>query len=190
MTSSGARTDTALRAAANAGSRSRTSTREFVIEREQTFRRPIDEVFSFFADARYLPLLIPEWIRFGMVDAGPVRMARGIRIDYAVRLHGIPFRWQSEITVWEPMRRFVDEQRRGPFRWWIHSHAFEEPEPGSTAVRDVISYGVPGGALIDRLIVAPDLERIFSHRRRRLEQILGETAAAESSPALQKYRQA
>ena len=153
-------------------SRLASSSREFTIEQEQAFDASIDEVFPFFADPQNLPLLIPSWIRFGMVNPGPVDMAPRTRIDYRDRLHGIPFAWQSEISVCEPPFRFVDEQRKGPFRWWIHAHTFEEAGPGRTLVRDVVRYGVPGGALVNRLLVAPDLARIFAHRRCQLEELL------------------
>ncbi|MBW2280376.1 MAG: SRPBCC family protein [Deltaproteobacteria bacterium] len=152
------------------------------MEHEQSFDHGIGEVFSFFADAQNLPLLIPGWISFGMVDPGAVEMAQGTHIDYTVRLHGIPFAWQSEISAWEPPYRFVDEQRKGPFRWWIHAHTFEEVAPQQTVVRDVVRYGVPGGAPVQKLIVEPDLRRIFAHRRRQLEEIF--RGAAPRAPAL------
>ena len=145
--------------------------REFTNEQEQTIDKAIDEVFSFSADARNLPLLIPDWITFSIVTPGPVTMAPGTHIDYAVRLHGILFAWQSEITVWEPPHRFVDEQRKGPYRWWIHTHTFEEVHAGRTIIRDVVRYGVPGGTVVNKLLVAPDLRKIFSHRRRKLQEI-------------------
>jgi ligand-binding SRPBCC domain-containing protein len=144
---------------------------EFINEQEQSFDWPIDEVFSFFADARNLPLLIPDWISFRMATPGPVDMSAGTHIDYEVRLHGIPFAWKSEITVWEPPYCFVDEQRKGPYRWWIHTHTFEEVHATRTIVRDVVRYGVPGGTLVHKLLVAPDLGRIFAHRRRQLQEI-------------------
>ena len=144
---------------------------EFINVQEQTIDKPIHEVFSFLSDARNLPLLIPDWIRFGIVTPGPVVMAPGTLIDYAIRLHGIPFAWQSEITVWEPLRRFVDEQRKGPYRRWIHTHTFEEVHAGQTLVRDVVRYSVPGGTVVNKLLVAPDLRKIFTHRRRRLQEI-------------------
>jgi len=56
-----------------------------------------------------------------------------------LRLRGIPIRWQSEITAWEPPHRFVDEQRRGPYRAWIHEHTFEE-RGGETIARDRVQY--------------------------------------------------
>jgi ligand-binding SRPBCC domain-containing protein len=148
-----------------------TSITEFVSEQEQTIDKPLAEVFAFLSDAQKLPLLIPDWISFGMLNRGPVVMAPGTHIDYTVRLHGIPFAWQSEITLWDPPHRFVDEQRKGPYRWWTHLHTFEEVDPGRTIIRDTVRYGVPGGRLVNKLLVAPDLARIFAHRRRRLREI-------------------
>jgi len=150
----------------------RTSVSEFRNEQEQTIDKPLDAVFSFLSDPQQLPLLIPDWISFGMVEPGPVDMAKGTHIDYTVRLHGIPFAWQSEITLWDPPYRFVDEQRKGPYRYWTHLHTFEEVGPGQTIIRDFVRYGVPGGRLVHKLLVEPDLTRIFAHRRRRLEDLL------------------
>jgi ligand-binding SRPBCC domain-containing protein len=106
----------------------------------------------------------------------PPEMGAGTVIDYRLRLHGIPLRWRSEITVWEPPRRFVDVQRRGPYRLWEHEHLFL-PKDGGTLVQDRVRYAVPGGSLlaplVDRLLVRPDLERIFAYRRQRLKEIFG-----------------
>ena len=104
----------------------------------------------------------------------PERICAGSRIDYRLRLHGIPLRWQSEITVWEPPFRFVDVQIRGPYRAWIHEHSFE-PRDGATLMRDYVQYAVRGGPLVRRLFVGPDLDRIFMYRRCRLETLFGAT---------------
>lgn len=79
-------------------------------------------------------------------------------------------RWESEITVWEPPLRFVDEQRRGPYRSWIHEHTFEEKQ-GGTLVRDRVHYSVWGGVLIDWLFVRRDVKRIFEYRIGRLHSL-------------------
>lgn len=42
-------------------------------------------------------------------------MAVGTRFEYRLRLKGLPIRWESEITAWEPPDRFIDEQKRGPY---------------------------------------------------------------------------
>ena len=131
---------------------------------------PIASVFSFFADAENLERLTPPRLRFHILTPRPIAMRVGSRIDYRLRLHGLPFRWQSEITAWDPPRRFVDEQRRGPYKTWIHEHAFTERD-GGTEVCDRVRYAVPGGWLIDRLAVRRDVKAIFAYRAITLQKL-------------------
>jgi ligand-binding SRPBCC domain-containing protein len=116
----------------------------------------IADVFAFFADARNLNLITPEWIRFRIKTPTPVVMKPGLLLDYSLELRGIPVRWQSEITVWDPPHRFVDEQRKGPYRSWVHEHLFQEKGSG-TEVVDRVDYAVPGGRLVHRLFVKGDV---------------------------------
>ena len=109
--------------------------RTFELTSEVMLPRPPAEVFPFFADARNLERLTPAWLRFEVLTAGPIEMRPGAAIDYRLRLRGVPIRWRSEITAWEPPFRFVDEQRRGPYRLWVHEHRFEERE-GRTLASD------------------------------------------------------
>ena len=55
-------------------------------------------------------------------------MLRGAQISYRLRLRGLPLRWRSEITAWEPPHRFVDEHAAGPYRSWVHERRFEARE--------------------------------------------------------------
>lgn len=148
---------------------------ELGYEGELILPRPREEVFDFFSDPRNLEAITPPWLRFSILTACPVKMCVGALINYRLRIHGIPVRWQTEITAWEPPRRFVDEQRRGPYREWIHEHRFEPHELGTKAI-DVVRYNVPGGKLINWLFVAGDVRRIFEYRRRKLQGILGSRA--------------
>jgi len=127
----------------------------------------IEEVFGFFGDARNLQAITPDWLDFRIVTPDPIVMRIGTLIDYRLRLHGFPLRWRSEITAWEPLHRFVDEQRRGPYRLWIHEHRFNSSGNGTT-VSDLVKYLPRGGWLIDRLLVRRDLARIFTFRRQTL----------------------
>ena len=63
---------------------------------------PIDQVFSFFADAYNLAVLTPPWLSFQVLTPRPIMMQVGMRIDYRLRIYGLPVRWQSEITAWPP----------------------------------------------------------------------------------------
>jgi ligand-binding SRPBCC domain-containing protein len=131
--------------------------------------RPLKEIFPFFADAGNLEALTPPWLRFEILSPMPMVMRVGATIEYRLRLRGIPVRWQSEITVWEPPLRFVDEQRRGPYRRWIHEHTFTQCDNGCE-IRDFVRYSVPGGWLANLLFVRRDVRRIFAYRAHRLSE--------------------
>lgn len=132
---------------------------------------PLDAVFSFFSNCHNLQRLTPESMKFRVLTPQAEKMRRGLLIDYRLSLHGIPFHWQSEITVWEPPFRFVDEQRSGPYRQWVHEHRFEEKD-GGTLVTDTVDYAVPGGPLVDRLFVRRQLRGIFQFRADQLKKSL------------------
>ncbi|MDE0103878.1 MAG: SRPBCC family protein [Bryobacterales bacterium] len=146
--------------------------REFSIQCAVWLPKPLDEVFAFFSDARNLELLTPSWLKFEILTEGPIVMAEGQTIDYRLRLRGIPVRWRSCITKWEPPTLFVDEQVRGPYRMWIHQHRFREAA-GMTLAEDLVQYSVPGGWLADRLFVRRDLAKIFRFRHDQLEAVFG-----------------
>lgn len=131
---------------------------------------PVTRVFDFFAEASNLEEITPPWLHFHILTPPPIVMRKGTRIDYRLRMHGLPLRWCSEITSWDPPRRFVDEQIRGPYRVWIHEHEFLETN-GGTEVSDRVRYAVPGGALVDRLLVRRDVRTIFEHRARKLREL-------------------
>jgi ligand-binding SRPBCC domain-containing protein len=142
-------------------------TREF--ESKIWLPRPVEEVFTFFADPANLDLITPPWLSFRMVMAGPIEMRTGALLDYRLRVRGFPFRWRSKITAWEPPHRFVDEQIRGPYRLWIHEHNFELRDEG-TLVRDFVRYAVPFDWLLHTLVVRPDVVRIFAYRAECLQR--------------------
>jgi ligand-binding SRPBCC domain-containing protein len=144
---------------------------------------PIETVFAFFADAMNLEAITPPFLRFAVLTPAPIAMRPGRLIDYRLRLHGLPLRWQSEITAWEPPYRFVDEQRRGPYRRWAHEHRFEPCAEG-TRVIDRIRYEVPGGDWIHDRLVGPDLCRIFEYRADRLRILLPPKGRPSASPSL------
>ena len=143
----------------------------FTLSTELQIEKPIDEVFSYFSDAHNLVEITPPKMKLVVLTPHPIEMQIGTLIDYRVKLKGIPIRWQSEITEWDPPHKFVDEQRKGPYRAWIHTHIFDEVDQG-TIVRDRVEYAVLGGQIVDKLFVGPDLQRIFEYRSKRLREIL------------------
>ena len=149
---------------------------EFVLSRRQLVPGPLDEVFGFFSNPANLARITPPWLAFQMVT--PLQeMREGLLIDYRIRPLGIPQRWRSAITLWDPPNRFVDEQIVGPYRSWHHLHEFVAVE-GGTEIRDMVRYALPLGPLghlAHALMVRRQLESIFAYRERVIRELFGGT---------------
>jgi ligand-binding SRPBCC domain-containing protein len=142
----------------------------FTVKTQLFLPRPLREVFPFFADAGNLERITPPWLHFKILTPRPIVMREGTIIDYQLRIRGFRVHWQSEITGWEPPHRFVDVQRRGPYRKWIHEHTFTDCGDGSE-IRDYVQYAPPGGWLANFLFVQRDIRKIFNYRTQELRAI-------------------
>ena len=147
------------------------------LDQVQVIDRPLDEVFEIFSNAANLEALTPTFLSFRILTPLPIAMFAGARIEYALGLFGLPMRWRTLISDWEPPEvdpadgvskaRFVDQQVSGPYAVWKHTHEFEAVG-NQTRMRDVVDYAVPFGFLGDIahvLFVRRTLDRIFAHRR-------------------------
>jgi ligand-binding SRPBCC domain-containing protein len=149
--------------------------KEHTLERSQLLPLSLDAVFAFFADAGNLESLTPPWLRFRILTPRPIEMKPGTLIDYRIRWGIIPIRWTTRIIDWNPPHGFSDEQIKGPYKLWHHTHRFESV-PGGTRMTDVVRYALPLGFIgrwMNRLKVAGDLERIFDYRRDQVGRLLG-----------------
>ena len=147
--------------------------RVHVLEVETIIPRPLEEVFEFFSRAENLEHITPPSLKFKIRTATPIAMEPGALIEYTIRLMGIPMYWLTEITVWDPPHRFVDNQKEGPYLLWHHEHRFES-HPEGTLMRDCVRYAVPGWyleAMIHRIFVAPRVARIFEYRSETIQRL-------------------
>lgn len=147
-------------------------------------QRPIEEVFRFFSDAENLEAITPPWLNFRILTPMPFQIREGSLLDYKIRLHMIPIRWRTEICVWQPSRRFVDQQLKGPYKKWYHEHTFYDLGNGVTSVVDDVHYIPRGGSLIHRLMVKPDLEKIFTYRQEKLTEIFSQDESLKATCAV------
>lgn len=151
-----------------------------LLQRRQLLPRPPREVFPFFADAGNLARITPPELRFQFVSELPIDLRVDARIEYRLSLFGLPFGWQTRISHWEPDRLFVDEQVRGPYRQWIHTHRFRELG-GETEMDDEVAWALPLQPLGELVfpLVRWQLDRIFDYRARTIRAIF----AADAEPA-------
>ena len=145
------------------------------LEREQELPGTPAEVFDLFADARNLEAITPPLLRFEVITPGEVTMRVGALITYRLHLHGVPVSWLTSIQDWDPPHRFIDQQVRGPFALWHHTHELLPSGPDGTRMRDTVRYAVgygPLGEIAHRVLVRRDLETIFDFRARKVEELL------------------
>jgi ligand-binding SRPBCC domain-containing protein len=136
--------------------------RTFFLRTSQFVARDLETTFAFFADAANLQKLTPPWLDFSITTPQPIAMHEGTLIDYRLKLRGLPIRWRSVISEWNPPHSFVDEQVRGPYTMWRHRHTFT-PHRDGTLVADEVRYRVFGGMLAN-IFVKRDLAMIFAYR--------------------------
>jgi len=145
------------------------------LEHSQIVRTPRSQMFAFFADATNLERLTPSSVGFTIVSPLPIEMKVGARIEYRIRISGVPVRWLTRIAAYEPDERFIDVQERGPYKLWHHTHTFHSVD-GGTEIRDLVLYEIgmgPFGRLAHRAFVQHRLRAIFDYRSRVMNELFG-----------------
>jgi len=156
------------------------STREKVSE--QWVPHAPEEIWPFFCDEGNLEELTPGFLNFEVLGKSTREIGEGTLIDYRLKLNGIPMGWQSRIENWEPARRFVDTQVKGPYSYWRHAHEFI-PLANGTLMRDIVHYRLPLGwlgSVVAGWKVEAQVDQIFSFRAARIAERFGGQPATPS----------
>jgi ligand-binding SRPBCC domain-containing protein len=144
-----------------------------ILTKTTIINKPLSEVFEFFSNAENLNKITPPDMQFKILTPLPIIIKKGTLIDYKIKVSGIPFNWQTEITEWEPNKRFTDKQLKGPYRVWIHEHTFEEKD-GKTIMNDHVQFLSPGWLLepiINKLFIEKKVKGIFAYREKILTNL-------------------
>lgn len=136
--------------------------------RKQYLRMSLADAWSFFTSPYHLNQITPDFFNVDITSPVPAKLYAGLMISYQMKaVFGLPMAWLSEISHCEEAKRFVYEQRVGPFKFLTHEVCLTEKEQG-IEVEDIMFYVMPGGLtgpLIHRLLIAKKLQQIFDTRR-------------------------
>jgi ligand-binding SRPBCC domain-containing protein len=146
---------------------------EHILTRKLTLDLPIEQVFDFFADAGNLERITPPELNFKITTPQPIDVKKGTLIDYQLKLRGLPIKWQTIISEWNPPRLFVDEALKSPYKQWIHRHTFTQIEPNETLIEDEVRYRLPLEPFGDlaHFYVKKELNYIFDYRSKVIKEI-------------------
>jgi ligand-binding SRPBCC domain-containing protein len=137
---------------------------------------PVEQsvLWDFVSVPQNLNEITPPDMAFEIVGDHPTKATAGLLLEYRVK---IPFLgwtpWLTEIKYVEDGVSFMDEQRVGPYKLWLHTHRLEKVE-GGTKMTDEIRYQIPFGvfgSIAHLLFVRRTLRKIFDYRRQRLNEL-------------------
>ena len=151
------------------------------LERTQILNHPIEEVFDFFRSPENLGVITPRWLNFRILTPLPLVIREGTVLDYTVDWLGVPVRWTTIITSYKPPFQFVDQQVKGPYSFWHHTHTFMAKNR-RTEMHDEVRYVLPFGVLgeiVHTSVVRWQLEKIFDYRANIIERCFPRRLRAE-----------
>lgn len=144
-----------------------------MLEAHQYVDRPLEEVFKFFSDEKNLEELTPKMLNFNVLSKSTPQIQKGTLIYYKLKIHGVPAKWTTEIEDWQPNKKFVDNQIKGPYSRWHHTHEFK-PLGSGTYMYDRVYYKLPMGLLgkaVAGAFVANDVKKIFAYRCEKMKEL-------------------
>ncbi len=152
---------------------------------------PLDKTWEFFSSAKNLSTITPDWLDFKITGNLPKTMKKDVRLNYTIRWMGIPIRWRTLITQWNPPYSFSDMQLKGPYSLWLHEHRFTKASENTTECSDRVIYEVPGflvGSLMNELMIKRQLTEIFLYRRKMIREYLGWKKSLQPDIRIRKLR--
>jgi ligand-binding SRPBCC domain-containing protein len=164
------------------------------LKREQWLSQPLESIYPFFERPENLALITPDSLDFKLLTPSPVPMEQGRVIDYTIRFKMLPIRWRSIISTYKPPYCFVDEQLKGPYSFWHHTHEFKS-EKGGTRLFDEVRYALPLyipetlSNWLHRVFVRPELERIFDFRQNQFERLFNTDDTRQDNQVVSMFKE-
>lgn len=140
----------------------------YQLYRRQQLNMTLEEAWDFFSSPYHLNDITPVFFQVEITSRVPQKIYAGLMISYRMKaVFGIPMAWLSEVSHCDEPKRFVYQQRIGPFKFWSHEVCLTET-PSGIQLEDIMFYAMPLGwlgELLNRWLIADRLEKIFDTRR-------------------------
>ena len=151
----------------------------YQLYRQQALNMTVEDAWSFFSSPYHLNDITPDFFHVTITSKVPEKIYAGLMISYQMKaVFGIPMNWLSEVSHCDEPKRFVYEQRIGPFKFWSHEVCLTEQQNG-ILLEDIMFYAMPLGwlgQLVNSALIADKLKRIFDTRHAYLQSKFGITA--------------
>ncbi len=145
--------------------------------RSQQLNLSNQEAWRFFSSPHHLNDITPSFFNVVITSKVPADIYAGLMISYQMKaVFGLPMAWLSEISHCQMPKRFVYEQRIGPFKFWSHEVCLTETATG-IILEDIVFYAMPFGwlgELFNSLLINNKLKQIFDTRHHYLQAQWGD----------------
>ncbi|QGJ70562.1 Hypothetical protein PBC10988_22590 [Planctomycetales bacterium 10988] len=143
---------------------------------EQILAYPVQQVFELHTQPKQILRMLPQDVNSELVEAPP-ELSQGSEMEIRFQVFGVQQSVRTKLLEYEQNRRLVDQQLKGPFRFWQQTHLFEILDDEQTKLIYQVDFEPPGGML--RFMVTADrvlqqLEKNSKTRQRQTEIILAE----------------
>ena len=130
--------------------------------------------WKFFSSPHNLSKITPKAMNFVVKsEITTDEIFEGMEIAYTVSpVLSIPMKWITIITKVDFQKSFTDFQKKGPYKYWNHTHEFI-PNALGVLIKDTVVYELPLGFLgtiAHKVFVRKKLESIFDYRYKVLEE--------------------
>jgi hypothetical protein len=153
---------------------------------ESALSAPARAVYEWHARPGAFERLAPPWQALRVVErCGGIE--DGGRLVFDARFGPFTRRWVAVHRDVVPGERFTDEQVRGPFAAWIHTHRFVPAGEAASRLVDEVEYRLPfgaAGAALGGAFAEREIARLFRFRHRRTSDDLARHAAYAARPRL------
>lgn len=136
---------------------------------------PVEEVFQWHKTPEAVEKLTPPSENMTILSREGNFEDDGYQVTFLVKmLNVIPVVWVARHSDYIENRQFEDQQLKGPFRYWHHTHLFIPDGDNHCWMEDRVIYELPMGVLGNLFggpFVKRKIEHMFDHRHRVLETL-------------------